>query len=84
MKPIKLSGHAKGQLLFRGTTEEEIIEAINTSPWQPAELGRFECIKDFTFESEWNKRYYKIKRVRPIFAEEDREIVVISVYTYFF
>jgi hypothetical protein len=84
MKPIRLSGHAKEQLIFRGTAEEEIIEAIRTTPWQPAELGRLECKKDFIFEKEWNKRYYKIKQVRPIFAEEDTEIVVVTVYTYFF
>ncbi|WP_297211593.1 MULTISPECIES: DUF4258 domain-containing protein [Thermodesulfovibrio] len=84
MKPIRLSKHAKEQLQFRGTTEEEIIEAIRSSPWQNAELGRLECRKNFLFESEWNKRYYKIKQVRPIFVEEETEIVVVTVYTYFF
>ena len=84
MKPIRLSGHAKEQLFFRGTTEEEVIETIRTSPWQPAELGRLEGRKNFTFEKEWNKKYYKIKQVRPIFIEEGAEIVVITVYTYFF
>jgi hypothetical protein len=70
--------------LFRGTTEEEVVEAIKTSQWQTAELGRLECRKDFTFENIWNKKYYKTKQVRPIFVEEDAEIVVITVYTYFF
>lgn len=84
MKPIRLSGHAKEQLYFRGTTEEEVIETINTSKWQPAELERLECRKDFIFENEWNKKYYKIKQVRPIFAEEDTVIVVVTVYTYYF
>jgi len=116
MKSIRLSGHAKEQIFFRGTTEEEVIETIQTSEWQPAELGRLECKKDFLFENEWNKRYYKIqtsewqpaelvrleckkdflfenewnkryykvKQVRPIFAEEEAEIVVVTVYTYYF
>ena len=84
MKPIRLSGHAKEQLYFRGTTEKEVIETINLSKWQPAELGRLECRKDFIFENEWNKKYYKIKQVRPIFAEEDTVIVVVTVYTYYF
>lgn len=84
MKLIRLSGHAKEQLFFRGTTEEEVVEAIKTSQWLPTELGRLECRKDFTFENIWNKKYYKIKQVRPIFVEEDGEIVVITVYTYFF
>jgi len=47
-------------------------------------LGRLECKKNFVFEKEWNKQYYKAKQVRPIFVEEDKEIVVITVYTYFF
>jgi hypothetical protein len=37
MKPIRPSGHAKEQLFFRGTTEEEVIETIRTSQWQTAE-----------------------------------------------
>lgn len=84
MKPIRLSGHAKEQLRYRGTNEEEVIEAIRTCSWQLAELGRFECRKDFIYENEWNKKYYKTKQVRPIFIEEEKEIVVITVYTYYF
>jgi len=84
MKPIKLSGHAKEQLFFRGTTEEEVIETIRTASWQPAVLGRLECRKNFVFENEWNNKYYKIKQVRPIFVEEEKEMVVVTVYAYFF
>lgn len=84
MKPIRLSGHAKDQLFFRGTTEEEVIETIKTAPWQLSELGRLETKKNLVFEKEWNKKYYKIKQVKPIFVEEDDEIVVVTVYTYFF
>jgi len=84
MKPIRLSLHAKEQLFFRGTTEEEIIETIRSSQWEPAELGRLQCKKDFLYEKEWNKMYYNTKQVRPIFVEEKDEIVVITVYTYFF
>jgi len=84
MKPIRFSLHAREQLFFRGTTEEEIIETIRTSQWEPAELGRLQCRKDFAYEAEWNKIYYHTKQVRPIFAEERDEIVVITVYTYFF
>ena len=52
MKPIILSGHAREQIDFRGTTEEEVIDIIRTSPWQPTELGRLECRKNFVFEKE--------------------------------
>jgi len=84
MQPIRLSLHAKEQLFYRGTREQEIIETIRSSQWEPAELGRLQCKKDFPYEKEWNKMYYNTKQLRPIFVEEKEEIVVITVYTYFF
>lgn len=84
MKPIRLSGHAKDQIVFRGTSEEEVIQAIRKSKWQSAELNCFECKKDFPYDKEWNNVYYKTKQVRPIFIEEEKEIIVVTVYTYFF
>jgi len=84
MKPIRLSIHAREQLLYKGVSEEEIIETIRTSQWKSAELGRLECKKDFSYGREWNKICYSKKQVRPIFVEEENEIVVITVYTYFF
>ena len=83
-KPIRLSGHARDQLAFRGGIEQEVIETIRTEPWQPAELGRLECRKDFTFNAVWNRRHYATKCVRPIFVEESDEIVVVTVYVYYF
>ena len=83
MKPIRLSDHAREQLFYRGVTEEEVVETISSSTCQTAELGRLECRKDFVYEKEWNKKYYKTKQVRPIFIEEEAEIVVITVYSYF-
>jgi len=83
-EPIRPSGHARGQLVRRGVSEDEVIEAIHTSSWQPAELGRLECHKDFPYGREWNAKFYKTKRVRPIFIEEADEIVVVTVYSYYF
>ena len=83
-KPIHLSGHARVQLRRRGATTDEVTLAIRTSPWQPTELGRLECQKDFAYGREWNGRYYHTKRVRPIFVDEARAIVVVTVYTYYF
>ncbi len=83
-KTIRLSGHAQAQLVRRGISENEIIEAIRTSSWQPAELDRLECRKDFAYGREWNARLYQTKQVRPIFVEEADEIVVVTVYSYYF
>ncbi len=84
MKPIRLSEHAKRRLQARGFTEDEVRETILTSEWQPAELNRLECRKTYPYGKTWNGRQYQYKQVRPIFLEEDEEIVVIAVYTYFF
>jgi len=82
-QPIRLSQHARLQLAFRGTSEEEISDAIRNSPWRDAELGRKECAKDFPYDQAWNGKHYKTKRVRPIFAEESGGIVVVTVYVYY-
>ena len=84
MKPIRLSYHVKEQLVFRGCTEEEIKETIGVSQWKPAEGERLECRKNFPYNKEWNRKFYETKQVRPIFVEEENEIVVVTVYVYYF
>ncbi len=82
-KPIRLSGHARQQLVSRGASEDEIVAAIRSEEWQPAERGRRECRKTFAFRGTWNGTYYEAKQVRPIFAEEPNEVVVVTVYVYY-
>jgi len=84
VKPIRLSGHARTQLPYRGVSEQEIVEAIRSSPWQPAGLGRLECRRDFPFGREWNGKFYATKQVGPIFVDEPGGIVVVTVYSYYF
>ena len=83
-KPIKFTKHALSYAGRRGFNEDEVTSAIRTSAWEPADLGRLQCRKDFPFGKEWNRKIYEIKQVRPIFVEEDMEIVVITVYTYYY
>jgi len=84
MKTVRLSGHARENIKYRGATEDEVIDAICSAPWGPAEQGRLECRKDFLHGHEWNGKFYTTKQVRPIFIEELNEIVVITVYVYYF
>jgi len=83
-KPIRLSQHAREQLAYRGATEGEVVEAVRTAPWGPAELGQLECRKEFPYNRIWHNRSYQTKQVRPIFVEEAGEIVVVTVYVYYF
>ena len=83
-KSIRLSKHAAENAVHRGTTESEIEQAINSAAWTSAQAGRSECRHDFRFQSEWNGSFYETKQVRPIFVDEEQEIVVITVYVYYF
>jgi hypothetical protein len=80
MKPIRLSIHAKEQLYFRGIEEDEVIETIRASQWELAKKEKLQASKDFRFGKEWNKKFYTYKQVKPIFVEEETEIVIITVY----
>ncbi len=82
-KDIRLCGHAIEQLRFRGCSEEEVIFTIRSGKWHKAERNRLECQHDFPFKGLWNGKEYKKKRVRPIFVDEENEIVVVTVYTYY-
>jgi hypothetical protein len=84
VKPIRLSDHALRYASKRGFTLDEVEDAIRTASWGPAELGRLECRKDFAYGKEWNDKSYATKQVRPVFVEEATEIVVVTVYTYYF
>jgi hypothetical protein len=86
MKPVRLSAHALSYTEKRGFTQSEVEEAIATVPWKPAEQGadRFECSKEFAFNQYWNGRHFSTKQVRPIFIEEPFEILVVTVYTYYY
>jgi hypothetical protein len=83
-KPIRLSRHAHGYLDRRGFTQAEVEETIRTGPWMLARDGRYEASKEFPYHAVWNGVSYATKRIRAIFIEEPTEIVVVTVYTYYF
>ncbi|MCC5601496.1 DUF4258 domain-containing protein [Nostoc favosum] len=84
MKPIRFTKHALLQCIERGTNELEVTEAILNGNQKQALQGRLEYRYDFQFNREWQGRSYAIKRVSPIIAESETEIVVITVYTFYF
>jgi hypothetical protein len=84
LKPVVLTFHAREQADERGSSLEEVEFAIREADWQPARQGRQECRKDFEFNSVWNGTLYATKQVRPIFVEEADQIVVVTVFVYYF
>ena len=84
MKPVRLSGHARDSTHYRSASQAEVIEAIRSAVWTLAEGGRLECRKEFAYQAVWNGRFYDTKQVRPVFVEEPGEIVVVTVYVYYY
>ena len=84
MKRIRLTCHAIEQCKERGATEDEVLEAVLRGTREPAKLGREICRCNFAFGEEWRNEIYAIKQVAPVVKEESEEIVVITVYAFYF
>jgi hypothetical protein len=84
MKPIRLTEHAFEQCDERGTNETEVFKAVEQGSREPAKKGREMCRFNFSYNQIWQENFYAIKQVAPIIKEEPNEIVVITVYTFYF
>jgi len=83
-KPIRLTRHAQEQCIERGTNATEIIQAIRKGTRETAKKGRWRYRYNLAYNTTWQNRYYAIKQVAPVVVEEADEIVVITVYTFYF
>lgn len=85
MKSVRLSNHAKLQMILRGASEEEVATAIYNGDWKPAKMGKSQAKHCFEFNNiaPSNQKLYRYKTVEPVFAEEDNEIVVVTVKVYY-
>ena len=83
-KPIRLSAHAREQCVERGATPAEVEKAIREGEREPAKRGRWMHRYNFEFNRTWQGRRYAIKQVAPVVAEEPDELVVVTVYTFYF
>jgi hypothetical protein len=81
VKPIRLSHHAQEQCHERGATDREVHIAVEQGTREPAKHGRELCRFNFAFNQAWQGTHYSIKQVAPVIKDE---IVVITVYTFFF
>ena len=81
---VRLTFHARQKMLERGTTEDEVVESVQSASWEQADLGRLQCFMDFSFDALWYGHHYQTKQVNPIFVEEGTDIVIVTVYVYYF
>lgn len=82
-KDIKFSQHAMDNMNDRGATKGEVELAVREGEHLPAKKGRLAYRKNFNYDGMWKGKYYKIKQVMPIVAEEADKFVVITVYVFF-
>ncbi len=78
-KPIEFSRHAREKMIDRGAFDSEVEAAIRTGSPEPARKGRLMFRKNFAFASHWRGKFYAIKQVAPIVAEETARLVVVTV-----
>lgn len=83
-KPVHFSRHALQQMIECGATDDEVLEAIRSGEQVSAKRGRLGYRKNFQYERLWGGRYYPIKQVLAIVAEEPQTLVVVTVYTFYF
>jgi hypothetical protein len=84
MKKIRLSHHARARLRLRGASEQEVRDAVRRGARQLVKKGRWMCRLNFQYNQNWRGKHYAIKQVAPVIAEKIDELVVITVYTFFF
>jgi len=84
VKPIRLTNHAQEQAIERGTNEAEIVDTIITGNRQSAKNGRYKYQATFQYNNDWQGKFYSLKKVAAIVAETDTELVVVTVYTFYF
>ena len=84
MKRIRLSKHAQEQALERGATEAQVKEAVRKGSRETTIGGREICRYNFAFNRRWQGKAYAIKQVAPVIKDEVDEIIVITVYTFYF
>ncbi len=84
MKPIRLTAHAKEQCVERGTSEAEVREAIERGLAEPAKRGRTLYRLNLPYRARWQGEVYAIKQVAPVVIATENEIIVVTVYTFYF
>jgi len=84
MKPVRLTTHGRLQCAERGTSQLEVEQAVREGTREPAKRGRVLCRFNLTFNSSWQGNHYAVKQVAPVITEEADEIVVITVYVFYF
>lgn len=82
--PIRFTSHALDSARKRGTNQTEVQMAILGATWRTAKLGRVEAEMEFDYNGDWNGQHYRFKKVNPVFVAEYNQIIVVTVYCFYY
>ena len=51
---------------------------------EAAKQGKVLCKRNFPFDSLWQGKRFAVKQVAPVIAEKEDEIVIVTVYVFYF
>jgi len=80
---IRIDPHTVERAEERGTSEEEIQDAIKNGFSIPAKRGRQGRAKIYEFKQERLGKYYEQKRVEVIYVLEEEVVVTVTVYVFY-
>jgi hypothetical protein len=83
-QPIRLSIHAVQQMAERGATADEVADTIRTGAREAAKRGRTGFRKTYPYGKAWSNKSFANKQMLAIVVEEPTEIVVVTVYVFYF
>ncbi|MEG4067555.1 hypothetical protein QUA42_09400 [Microcoleus sp. Pol11C2] len=81
---VRLPPHAQARLIERGATEAELIATVESGTTFPAQLSRTRFRRNFSFNAEWQRKVYAMKKVEAIAAKEDEDWMMSAVIVNFF
>jgi hypothetical protein len=81
---VEFTAHARQRMRERGADEGEVRQAIQGGEREPAQRGLTLFRHNLEFHNTWAGRYYAIKQVVPVVAEEPGRRVVVTVYVFYF
>ncbi len=80
---VQIEPHTLQRATERGTTEDEIIETINSGVSILGKFGRLGKSKVFLFEKERNGKYFIEKKLEVYYLIENDVIITITVYVFY-
>jgi len=80
---VRLDPHTTARARERGTNETEILDVIRTGTSIPARGNRCARAKVYSFNSEWNGKFYPQKQVEVVYVTDNDEVTTVTMYVFF-